>query len=273
MKPRLPLQISALLVIVLTNAVALGGALWNRSGEAESQLTLSQRELRLPYRSFDRENSGLALALSWRVIGPPDRTGIYWEYAGGGTPEWLDKAKMESLGFDMAERAPGGDRRSGRMELARDVLLVLEFDGDAYQRSLERARQHLAAEETKLVAMPDSNEKKNRLKNAADQLAREENENSRLFVVDAGRDRAALRARHPDRTRYAIVRGQVRPSWSGEQTERHGHVSNISISGINVPHALKPLLAESARQQKFTAGVAFGQRLEPWITQLEVATR
>ena len=60
MKPKALLSIGALLVIVLTNAVALGGAWWNRSGEAESRLELSQRELRVPYRGIDRESSGLA---------------------------------------------------------------------------------------------------------------------------------------------------------------------------------------------------------------------
>lgn len=266
------LQLSALLVIVLTNAVALGGAWWNRSGEAESRLALSQRELRLPWGGLDRESSGLALTLNWRVV-PSDRNAAYLEYSSGGAPEWLDKAKMESLGFDMSPRSQG--IRGNDRELSRDVLLVLELDGDAYQRSLERVRQHLAAEETKLAAMPDSSEKKNRLKNAADLLAREEKENSRLFAVDAGRDLAALRAKYPDRARYAIVRGQVRPSWNGERSDRpaRGYVSNVSITGINVPYALRPLLAESPAQQKFVAGVSFGQRLEPWITQLDVATR
>jgi len=272
MKPRVSLQIAALLVIVLTNAVALGGVLWNRSGEPESQLTLSQRELRLPYRSLDRESSGLALALIWRVAVPSGRDNIYWEYGTGGAPEWLDKTKMEDLGFDMSATSSG--IRWNDRALPRDVLLVLELDGEAYRHSLERARQHRAAEEAKLAAMPDSNEKKNRLKNAADQLAREESENSRLFVVDAGRDAIALRAKYPDRARYAIVRGQVRPSWSGERNESRarGYVSNVSIAGVNVPHALKPLLADATGQKKFTAGVIFGQRLEPWISRIEVAT-
>ncbi len=278
MKSQKSLKISALLVILLTNAVALGGAFWNRSGEAESRLTLSQRELRLPYTRFDRENSGLALALNWRVAVPPDRNNVYWEYSSSGAPEWLDKAKMENLGFDMSPKDNGNIRWNDRT-LSRDVLLVLEHDGDTYRRALERAKQHLDAEEAKLAAMPESNEKKNRLKNIADQLVREEKENSRLFVVDAGLDLDHLRGRYPDRTRYAIVHGQVRPAWDNNRnniwndSRGHGYVSSVSIAGINVPHALRALLANQASQEKFTAGVSFGQRLEPWITQLEVTTR
>jgi hypothetical protein len=275
-KPGVPLQLAALLTIVLTNAAALGGAWWNRTGEAESRLALSQRELRPPWRGADRENSGLALALSWRVAVPGERGDGRWrgsEFSGGGAPDWLDKAKMERLGFDVS-KASGAFRRNDRT-LARGVLLVLELDGEAYQRSLEGARRQLAEEEAALAAMPDGNEKKARLKNAADRLAREEKENSRLFVVDAGRDLAELRAGYPDRARYAIVRGQVRPSWSGERGDGplRGYVSAVDIAGINVPYALRPLLSESPAPWKFTAGVAFGRRLEPWIAQLRVEGR
>jgi len=274
MKTQNSLKVGALLVILLTNAVALGGVFWNRSGEAESRVTLSQRELRLPYARFDRENSGLALALNWRVAAQPDKNNVYWEYSSGGTPEWLNKAKMESLGFDMSPTGKGNIRWNDRT-LSRDVLLVLEQDGAAYQQALARARQHLDAEETKFAAMPESNEKKNRLKNAADQLAREERENSRLFVIDAGLDPVVLRGKYPDRTRYAIVHGQVRPAWNNGQNDSiaGGYVSGVSNAGINVPHALRPLLANQSGQEKFTVGVSFGQRLEPWITQLEVTTR
>ena len=180
---------------------------------------------------------------------------------------------MERLGFDVSNSA-GTFHRNDRT-LSRDVLLVLEMDGEAYRRSLEGARRHLAEEEAVLAAMPDGNEKKGRLKNAADRLAREERENSRLFVVDAGRDLTELRGRYSDRARYAIVRGQVRPSWSGERGDGplRGYVSAVDIAGINVPYALRPLLTESPAPWKFTAGVAFGRRLEPWIAQLRVEGR
>ena len=278
MKSHIPLQLGALAVIVVTNAVALSGAMLNRSGDAESQLTLSQRELRLPYRSFDRENSGLALSLDWRVLVQPDKNNVYysWEYSRGGMPEWLDKAKMESLGFDMSTESDQGIRRNDRT-LSREVLLVLEFDGEAYRRSLEMARQSLVAEEEKLAAMPDSSEKKNRIKSITDQLSREENENSRLFVVDAGLTAEMLRAKYPDRTRYAIVRGQIRP-WSGNgrgDGVARGSISAVSIEGINVPHAFRPLLTNLREpgEGRFKASLSFGQRLEPWMTHLEVTTR
>lgn len=75
--------------------------------------------------------------------------------------------------------------------------------------------------------------------------------------------------------RYAIVRGQVRPVWNNRPNGKGalGYINGVSIAGINVPHAIRPLLASTSGQEKFTAAVAFGQRLEPWIDRLEVMTR
>lgn len=271
MRPK-ALALAALAVLVLTNVVALGGVLWNRSGEPESELTLSQRELRLPYRGFDRESSGLALSLNWRVVPRQERNTGYWDYSGGGSPEWLDKAKLESLGFDMKPEGGGGIRWNDRT-LSRDVLLVLELDGEAWRQVLSRTREYRAAEEAKLAAMAEGKEKDIRLKSLADQLAREENENSRLFVVDAGLDAKVLRGRYPDRTRYAIVRGQVRPPWEGGRNEANarGYVNAVSIATINVPYEFRELLAGKTGKERFSATVPFGQRMEPWISRLELA--
>ena len=60
--------IGGLALITGVNAIALGGVAYNRSGEAESTLRLSERELRAPYKwSGSKENSGLALHLDWRT--------------------------------------------------------------------------------------------------------------------------------------------------------------------------------------------------------------
>ncbi len=272
MKRKIFLSIGALLVVVLTNAVALGGAWWNRSGEAESRLELSQRELRVPYRGIDRESSGLALSLVWRVGVAPDAGDSYLDREDGRSPRWLDRAKLESLGFDLPDDSASAGRKVP--ELARDVLLVLELDGEAFRRALERARQRRAAEELKLAVLPEGKDKENRRKHLDNELAREENESSRLFVIDAGLDPEALRAKYPDRSRFAIVHGQVRPMWRGREGDSvRGYVSNLSIGAINVPHALRPLLPETGQNKTFSATVACGRRLEPWIEQVKVSGR
>ena len=55
-------------LIVLANAVALTGVYLNRSGEPDSRVVLSQRELGMTWGwQADRDNSGMVLGLNWRV--------------------------------------------------------------------------------------------------------------------------------------------------------------------------------------------------------------
>lgn len=282
--------IAGMALILLTNAVALLGVAQNRSGEPESSLKLSQRELHLPYWGR-RENSGIALDLAWRVAVPESRDAAGWSYVdAGGTAEWLDQAEMASLGFDVAA-TPERDRQRSK-----EVLLVLELDGPAYRQSAERARRHAAEEEAKLAAFPNDEASKRRAKQAQDWLKREESESSRLFAIDAGLDPIALRAKYPDRSRYAIVRGQVR-LWRNriENAESvRGYISRVSIDAINVPFEFRAPFDRRGHQARnapaaapdgtwhqtvvrgtqsppFEATVAFGQRLEPWIIGVSVA--
>lgn len=271
------------LLILLANAVALTGVYLNRSGAAESRLTLSQRELTQPWGwGMAREDSGLALGLSWRLFdaGAGDYYGGYG--LSGGTPEWLDAAKMAALGFDTTMPAEGyAGRRRFERALPREVLLVLELAGPVWQQALERARDNAARHEAARLANADSKEFAEKAKRAQEQVKREENLNSRLFAVDAGLDRAALRARYPDRSRYAILRATLRPQLvTREQATRvSGYVSALAVTRINVPHALRPALEPALRQHrrtaddpslKFDATLAIGQRLEPWIESVRL---
>lgn len=268
-------------LIVLTNAVALGGVAWNRSAP-ESSLRLTQRELWLPWNGgFEAENSGLALRLAWRAPavekeGMPAFEMPYAMY--GGAPAWLDEAKLAELGFDVshAEDATAGRARFDK-QLPREVLLVLELDGPAYRHALDRAREFAAAEEALLAANPGKKEFEERAKQARERIEREEREASRLFAVDAGLDAAALRAKYPDRARYAIVRGNVRPQFAGygKSTRFWGYLEKLSVESVNVPHefrqVLEPVLRRGAgypnrKAPPFEATVVFGKRFEPWMT-------
>lgn len=270
-------------LILLANAVALIGVYLNRSGEPDSRMTLSQRELSMPWRwGMVKENSGLALGLHWRVNDAA--TGDYYGGYGfsGGTPEWLDEARMTALGFDTAAVA-GGTAVSRRFErqLQRDVLLVLELAGPAWQQALQRAQENAARHEAARLANADSKEFADKAKRAQEALQREEKLNSRLFAIDAGLDRAALRARYPDRGRYLILKAMLRPQLTtrDKKTRVTGYLSTLAATQINVPHALRPGLEPALRQHKrtqldpsphFEATLAVGQRLEPWIEAVAV---
>jgi hypothetical protein len=273
--------LAGIALILVTNTVALLGVAYNRKGEPDSVLRLSQRELQSPYQwRANHENSGVALALRWRVLADDshDPTGIVISYAGsGGSPKWLDQAKLSALGFDVRQREDTA-RNHARYDkvLAKDVLLVLELDGPAYRSALERLTQYAARQEALFAANANNKEFEQRAKNAREQAKQEERESSRLFVIDAGMDAAALRAKYPDRTRYTIVQGQVRPHWVGDGKELRpmGYVNALNIDRINVPLRFHPLFQPWIERRNdlqtalpgYEVAVAFGRRLEPWIT-------
>jgi hypothetical protein len=260
---------AGLALIVATNAVVLGGVAYNRSGEPDAQLRLTEREFHIPYTwGFWRENSGLEMRLQWRVLprGPGREEMIDYGYGGyASEADWLDRAKLVDLGFDLS-RPPRADDRYYSDVLPRDVLLVLEVDGPAYREALQRAERRAAALQAKLAAMPMDAQIKNALSASGKLLADARERHSRLFVVDAGLDRAALRAKYPDRSRHAVVPGQIRlgTSYYERNTPPRvvGRVTEISVAQINVPLELRPVIATGAT---FEATVAFGRRLEPWF--------
>ncbi len=254
-------------LIVVVNAIVLGGAAYNRSGEPESTLQLSGRELAQPPAWWrNGENSGRSLRMKWRVVPPEPRSGKpeSWEYSELGygiAPAWLNAAKMESLGFSAPRPTVGMDARTGSdRQLPRDVLLVLELDGGAYQAALTRATQYQELG-----------------KGGAEVLRKEQSENSRLFVVDAGLDRAALRAQYPDRSRFAIIRGQVQVAWLGQDAEQwQGFVGEVATDELNLPLEWHSVV-KSTDGRRYTneeiaahyqVEVSFGQRLEPWISKV-----
>ena len=268
-------------LILITNTVALLGVAYNRNGEPDSVLRLSQRELQSPYQwRGNRENSGVALTLRWRVLADDshDPTTLVISYAGsGGSPKWLDQAKLSALGFDVRQREDTAMNHTRYDKvLAKDVLLVLELDGPAYRSALERLTQYAARQEALSAANANNKEFEQRAKNAREQAQQEERESSRLFVIDAGLDAAALRAKYPDRARYTIVRGQVRPQLLRDAKELRavGYVNAVNIDRINVPLRFHPLFQPWIERRNdlqtalpgYEVTVAFGRRLEPWIT-------
>jgi hypothetical protein len=258
--------VAGLSLIVVTNVVVLAGAAFNRGGEPDAQLRLTEREMRIPYSwGFRSENSGLALRLNWRLAQPDTDMHDYGQGGWGGPTTWLDQAKLAELGFDLSAPADRlvAERHYDR-QAEREVFIVLEHDGPAYQAALKRAEAR--------------NHGPNAGQGTWNQLQGELNTYSRLFAIDAGLGRETLRAKYPDRSRYAIAPGKVRIGlWHARPGERViGYISDLSVAEINVPLELRdtvgttPFEGVSARDPGETrlgyeATVAFGRRLEPWL--------
>lgn len=159
------------------------------------------------------------------------------------------------------------------LKLPREVLLVLEFDGEAYQEALRSTREYSAQQEALRTANPGKKEFEDRARHGDELVKQEVHDNSRLFVIDAGLDAAALRAKYPDSSKYAIARGRVVPSlgWESKSPELTGVVSELNISEVNVPSSLRGYFTSPQHQyapssaSPYEVTLAIGKRLEPWI--------
>lgn len=158
-------------------------------------------------------------------------------------------------------------------------VVVLELDGPAYQAELALQRQLVEQARLAQAALPEDKQLGERLEHETRDLDRLERD-TRLYAVDVGLDRATLRQRYPDRSRYAIVHGLVRPNHWSDKPRLAGHIGELSIEQINVPQRWRAVLdslpsgpnnASRTPQQRIE--VAFGQRLEPWITAVSDATQ
>jgi len=279
---------AGVLVLALTNAVVLVGVAFNRRQPPDSVLSLTERELESQWSWMwrDGENSALNLRLQYRVesarnLGSSQNgADAFSSYGTFGPIAWLDQEKLAALGFDVALPIPAGTHRHYNRMLGRDVLLVLELDGPVRARALQASRDLLAQRESEIAANPERQGSAQRLEDAQEALQREEHAASRLFIVDAGLNQTTLRERYPDRTQYAIVKGNVRPYLmpDGRSVKLYGAVTAVRCETINIPLQFRETVTHdrpagvtvalptgAETKQRFMLNVAFGRRLEPWI--------
>lgn len=272
--------LSAIAVIAVANAIALGGAAYNRSGEPESTLELTERELQILRWSWpDNENSSIDLHLSVRTRHLYSIDMQYEQWRG----DWLTQQQLRELGFDTALAVDTDEALARRRrDPSKEVFLALEYDGPAYQEALEQRRRAVERAKDLVARNPDDERFEHQLASAREMLAYEEESESRLFAVDASLDAQVLRERYPDRARYAVVRGRVWTHVIGEPGQRRIAAAppDVSIETIRVPYPYR-VFAESMRSEqgdsyyrrgqppRFAATVNFGRRLEPWIAKME----
>lgn len=280
---------AGLALIGLVNVFVLAGVAWNRQPPEESRLQLSERELANPYAYWRKDNSSLALRLDYRWPSQADEDHYH---------QSISAKKMAELGFHVPTELNEQTVRRYRRQLDRDALLVLELDGPAYQREVALLRDAHAEAQRLHTAVPDSKALREAARHAANALDYEQQRASRLLVVDVGVDQQALRARYPDRARYAIVRSiikvqasSVASAWTAEGDDPRpdnqrwswqlgGSADTPGLYSLILPqrwHATFDGLPQSDQQsgatyagyQKlFSAEVAFGRRLEPWFVDL-----
>lgn len=274
-KRNLRAMLAGIGLIILTNAVVLAGVAYNRSGEPDSSVTLTERELNLPYLySASRENSGIALRFNYRSQSSSPSGYRYY----GSEAKWLTKEKLAELGFDVSQ--PVKTNTDGiyyRRQKAKEVTLVLEYNGKAYQATLAAAQKYL--DELKAEAPADTSDwrDKNKLRQAEANLKHEQASASRLFVIDAGLDQESLRKQYPDNKKYLLLKGLIGVNiTTNKDKDRmfYGYIRRLSIQTIHIPlehhKILEKVMAEDFRLKqdeppRYAVTLNIGKRLEPWV--------
>lgn len=239
-------------LILIVNSTVLARAFYNRLEPNQGQITLSERELPLAWRDFGiAENNSLALRLDWSTLHDKQRPAR--------EPQWLTEEKLAELGI-RANLQPSS-------EDGYDLLVVLEFDGLAYQSDLAKARAELQ------VPVEDSEKAKVLNKARQDALNHLERRASRLYAMDAGLDLDTLRKRYPARDRYLILPGrlQVNHYQTQNQARLSTYLSLRANDPLNMPYQLRKLWqAQPAPPNHYQIQLTVGRSLEPWLSDLSI---
>ncbi len=264
-----------LVLILATNAFVLSGVAYNRTGEPEAVLTLTEREANLSYST--EENSGLAFRLLWQQDRP------YWKER---DPGWFNQAKLESLGYDCS--VPLTDvsaKQHYRKALPRKAYVVLEYGGKSWN-------DWFAGQKAKLLS---ETRKRHDVKEEIENL---EKTGSRLVAIDVGNDAVKLRAIYPDRARFLIAPAEVQLEFVNELIDDarkyrkpfiYGNFS-LLVEEVHVPLEMRTWLDKIRKaEQKSGSGVMgrnermkegprysvtlqYGRRYEPWVVEVKPLT-
>lgn len=268
-------------LLLLTNIIVLSGVAYNRSGDTESGLLLTERELSLPYRSYSKkENSGLALRLNWNVIPTNTFGNNYRRYSlsNYGHPAWLTEDKQKELGVNVDDiKKHIGNKNYEYEKLNKEeIIVVLEYDGESFKKAIKDAENNFKKLRENVKKNPDNKELNKKLENNEKSLDQLKVTESRLIAIDAGRDLQTLRAKYKNSNKYLMLRGELRPYWNKKKLV--ARINKIFISSVHVSLPYSKEINEIAKREetnnvytnrekkpRYQVELKVGKRLEPWV--------
>jgi hypothetical protein len=285
--------ISTIVLIVLTNVVVLAGVAYNRSGEPDATVQLTERELHWQkyWGWTNKEDTGIYLNLKWNMPGYHYRI-----WARKRNDSWLNQQKLAELGFNTD--FPLDDKKASRYysrQLPRQSYVVLEFDGDAYKIWLEGARNQIKILEKDLAQEKES-KKREVLENDIIGIKRNLVSKSHLFAIDAGLNAQTLRMKYSDKSKYIITSAVFDISMSYAPVDNNdpqstqkpylsGWIRKISIPQIHVTSDYRSFFISDIKtytktylprdkplselEPRYQVTLNYGQRYEPWIAGVE----
>ena len=266
-----PLLLAAFGLLIVANAFVLGHVAMNRSGEPDSEMQLTARELQ--YFGSRSDESGVTFMLRWTNTAPEYPTGVPGE-----APVWLDQKKLGEIGFDLS--VPASSPKAARFYenlRSREVFVALEYDGPAWEAWLKDREPRLEKETSYSPQVTQ-----------AERLEIERQTTPRLVTIDVARDPMELRRKYPDRTRVmilqALVRAKLEPEQRASQTAPlrpaylRGAITRLAIESINVPQPLSRRLEGQSylpwtydgnrvkiQQPPYGVTLRVGSKYEPWV--------
>ena len=255
-----------LFIVIGTNLVVLGGVAYNRMVEATANITLTERELLLPYNNYpQKDNSGISLFINWRTsTGPVTTSEPYRYYSSKDVP--ITKNELYDLGFEEF------DNNENSWLESRELYWALEFNGELYLAELKKA--NLDYQTAIALYEEQQSEVNNRDKvQSQARLQREKISNSRLFFLEASNNYESLANKFSMRQNVIIVKGLANPYYHSKQRRYSLLLKSLSIKNIMVPLEYRDVLSSLTRSDnneitspRYAVDVSWGNRLEPWIT-------
>lgn len=247
-------------LVALSNTVILAGAAYNRMSPPVQQLSLTERELSLPYWATrgDSENSQLTLRINWQVT--QDEVEEY---------NYARDLKVSSQTFSALQlkpvNCPDQERRHHKSVQG---WVALEYNGPAYRQRQNQLEQALA--KFKETESQQEVESRSRYRN---RLERALISDSRLYAVAVAPDLEELEASLGSSTEvHWFVPAEL--SASGKCSDRHVNILRLLNGELHLPanqrHALPELDPQSAYSEqpvppRYAVEVAVGRRYEPWV--------
>lgn len=239
----------AVAAVLAANGAALRHAAANRS-QPESEVVLTEREL--PMQNSDKDDTGVSLRLAWGYLNFSD------------SDEWLNRAKLAELGFDVsADPSKDAVRQRYSSLPPRPAFVALEYDGPAWQRYLINNQRQI---------------ERFNPQQASQQLEQIRMASSRLIPIDAALEASVLRRRYPDAARVLIVRATVRVSYNSTAGWTWiGYLRPLG-SDIHVPLPFSRQLKQApgavyrayGSPSRYRVHLRFGADREPWVAGVTV---
>lgn len=279
--------IAGLLLIVMTNIIVVAGVIFNRTGEPISSITLSERELSMPYSwqvtsVRDSENTGLSLNIDF------ERSQYLKDLR-------LSKQQLKDLGFNL------GNKDVSYWTNSQVFYWALEYDGKHFDADLKEIQIELLEAEKRLDNAEQSDDEKNirsaqrERDYAQENLERMQQAQSRLYVVAFDQDLDVLRQKFAQQTNIIFMQGLVKPYKHNEiyakitsqeyldaaindkpQTLKYGlRFSSLLISSVHVSleqsNSLQNLSAKDYDEiylPRYEVDFIVGRRLEPVLLSI-----